>query len=89
MPAFAQDACCHGRPGRKERGVSISGVHGGGNHLRWRKSSYSGAGNDCVEIALGAGGAAVRDSKTSDGGMLWLDEPHWQSFLRAAAGRQD
>ena len=33
----------------------------------WRKSSFSGSGNACVEVAdLVAGGQAVRDSKLAD-----------------------
>ncbi|MET9567192.1 DUF397 domain-containing protein [Streptomyces tauricus] len=32
-------------------------------HARWRKSSYSGGANDCVEVAELAEHAAVRDSK--------------------------
>ncbi|MFF5146734.1 DUF397 domain-containing protein [Streptomyces sp. NPDC013157] len=32
-------------------------------HARWRKSSYSGGANDCVEVAELDEGAAVRDSK--------------------------
>jgi Domain of unknown function (DUF397) len=29
----------------------------------WRKSSYSGAGNNCVELAVGHSSTAVRDTK--------------------------
>ncbi|MFE3659697.1 DUF397 domain-containing protein [Streptomyces sp. NPDC059165] len=32
-------------------------------HARWRKSSYSGGANDCVEVAELSEHAAVRDSK--------------------------
>ncbi|MGV9564464.1 DUF397 domain-containing protein [Streptomyces sp. NPDC003480] len=32
-------------------------------HVRWRKSSYSGGANDCVEIAELGALVAVRDSK--------------------------
>ncbi|WP_432033700.1 DUF397 domain-containing protein [Streptomyces antibioticus] len=32
-------------------------------HARWRKSSYSGGANDCVEVAEVGGRVAVRDSK--------------------------
>ncbi|MEU5482829.1 DUF397 domain-containing protein [Streptomyces mirabilis] len=32
-------------------------------HARWRKSSYSGGANDCVEIAELGALVAVRDSK--------------------------
>ena len=48
---------------------------------KWRKSSYSGAGNDCVEIALGTGAAGVRDSKNPDGPRLRFDSASWTAFL--------
>ncbi|MGW7365593.1 DUF397 domain-containing protein [Streptomyces sp. NPDC054841] len=32
-------------------------------HARWRKSSYSGGANDCVEIADLGAFVAIRDSK--------------------------
>ncbi|MGW2129671.1 DUF397 domain-containing protein [Streptomyces coelicoflavus] len=35
-------------------------------NARWRKSSYSGGANDCVEIAYLGVYAAVRDSKDLD-----------------------
>ena len=47
----------------------------------WRKSSHSGAGNDCVEIALVADGAAVRDSKNPDGPRLRFADNQWADFL--------
>lgn len=47
----------------------------------WRKSSRSGAGNDCVELVVGRSGAAVRDSKNADGGHLVFEVAGWQSFL--------
>jgi hypothetical protein len=50
----------------------------------WRKSSYSGAGNDCVEIALVETGAAVRDSKNPNGSRLRFAGNEWASFLEAA-----
>ncbi|EHK87913.1 DUF397 domain-containing protein [Saccharomonospora azurea] len=58
--------------------------------LEWRKSSYSGGGNDCVEIAFTDDGAAVRDSKNPAGGVLTLSGREWQAFLAAArAGELD
>jgi hypothetical protein len=48
---------------------------------RWRKSSYSGAGNDCVEVALAAHKAAVRDSKNPSGGALRFARAAWDGFL--------
>lgn len=46
------------------------------DQMRWRRSSFSGGeggGNDnCVEIALTDGMAAVRDSKNTSGPVLAL-----------------
>lgn len=47
----------------------------------WRKSSRSGAGNDCVELVVGRSGAAVRDSKNTDGGHLEFRVTGWHAFL--------
>jgi hypothetical protein len=49
---------------------------------RWRKSSYSGSGNNCVEVAQDPGSCAVRDSKNPDGGHLALSAGAWQAFAR-------
>jgi Domain of unknown function (DUF397) len=49
--------------------------------LSWRKSSYSGGGNNCVEVAEIASGRAVRDSKNPDGGHLTFGVGAWQAFL--------
>ena len=38
--------------------------------IGWRKSSYSGGDNDCVEIATTGANVAVRDSKNPCGGAL-------------------
>lgn len=51
--------------------------------LTWRKSSYSGGGNDCVEVAWPAARAAVRDSKNPEGGQLSFTESSWATFLAA------
>jgi Domain of unknown function (DUF397) len=54
--------------------------------LRWRKSSRSNAqGNECVEIALVATSAAIRDSKNPGGGFLMISAPAWER-LRSAIG---
>ena len=48
----------------------------------WRKSSYSGGQGNCVEVAdLPDGGAAVRDTKNRDGGMLRFSAEAWREFL--------
>lgn len=48
----------------------------------YRKSSYSGHNNDCVEVAVTAtGGRAVRDSKDRTRPSLRFTPTQWQSFL--------
>jgi hypothetical protein len=47
----------------------------------WRKSSYSGGGNNCVEVAPGAVSCAVRDSKNPDGAQLTFGADAWQAFI--------
>ncbi|KPI01168.1 protein of unknown function DUF397 [Actinobacteria bacterium OK074] len=53
----------------------------------YRKSSYSGQNNDCVEVAPTAnGGRAVRDSKAQTGPVLHFNSPQWQAFLAGTRG---
>jgi hypothetical protein len=49
----------------------------------WRKSSYSGGGNNCVEVAAGAATVAVRDSKDPEGGELAFGASAWTAFTTA------
>jgi hypothetical protein len=57
---------------------------------RWRKSSFSGAGNDCVELAVVSVGAAVRDSKNPDAGHIEFANTGWGTFMGAIKdGRLD
>lgn len=69
----------------------------GRDEPRWHKSSHSGGGNDCVEIAAvesaAAGnaafamGAAVRDSKNPNGPQLRFGAAGWVAFVgRARTG---
>lgn len=53
------------------------------SRISWRKSSHSGGGNDCVEVAFISGGTAVRDSKDPDGGAFTLSPAGWGEFLDA------
>jgi hypothetical protein len=48
----------------------------------WRKSSYSGGANDCVEVAELDGHAAVRDSKDISRGSLLFPK----ATMRALVG---
>lgn len=50
----------------------------------WRKSSFSqGSGSSCVEVALGAREAAVRDSKNVAGPVLTVPAATWRRFVGA------
>ncbi|MZE79588.1 DUF397 domain-containing protein [Streptomyces xinghaiensis] len=49
--------------------------------VAWRKSSASGAENDCVEIAeLPGGGWAIRDSKNPGREPLRFTATEWTAF---------
>ncbi|MEV0584142.1 DUF397 domain-containing protein [Nonomuraea sp. NPDC050310] len=49
--------------------------------LVWRKSTFSGQHDNCVEVAaLPDGGVAVRDSKDLDGPMLTFTPGEWDAF---------
>ena len=48
----------------------------------WQKSSYSGQGNTCVEVATNVPGTvAVRDSKNHAGPVLRFSGDAWQAFV--------
>jgi len=48
----------------------------------WRKSSYSGSGDQCVEVAALSGGrCALRDSKDPQGPALLLTAAGWRNLL--------
>jgi hypothetical protein len=50
----------------------------------WRKSSFSGANNNCVEIAGNLPGiVAIRDSKNPDGPALIITRSRWTAFTAA------
>lgn len=52
---------------------------------QWFKSSHSGGGNDCVEIAhLDGGMVGVRDSKNPGGGALVFSPSEWDAFVAGA-----
>jgi hypothetical protein len=48
---------------------------------RWRKSSYSNAGNECVEVGATEGGCAVRDSKNPGSLYLTFGITAWAAFI--------
>ena len=52
----------------------------------WHKSSLSGSGNDCVEVAHVEYQYLVRDSKDSGGAMLSFSPGDWIAFLGRVKG---
>jgi Domain of unknown function (DUF397) len=53
--------------------------------LSWRKSSFSFANGDCVEVAnLPGGGVGVRDSKDTAGPVLRFTASEWEAFVAGA-----
>ncbi|MES0837678.1 DUF397 domain-containing protein [Nocardiopsis tropica] len=55
----------------------------------WRKSSYSGARGDCVEVneTAVAGAVFLRDTRNRDLGHLEAPAPEWTALLAAVRGR--
>ncbi|MEU9890380.1 DUF397 domain-containing protein [Sphaerisporangium sp. NPDC051011] len=48
----------------------------------WRKSTFSAAGDNCVEVAyLDAGGWVLRDSKYSSGPLMRVSSGAWRAFV--------
>lgn len=56
--------------------------NGVASELMWRKSSFSGSTNDCIEVADGAHNVvAVRDSKDRQGPALTFTPSAWRAFV--------
>ncbi|MCQ8830455.1 DUF397 domain-containing protein [Streptomyces malaysiensis] len=57
---------------------------------RWYKSSYSGNGGQCIEVAANLvasrGEVPVRDSKDPRGPVLVFEPCAWSSFVAAVKG---
>lgn len=54
------------------------------SHANWRTSSKTQANGSCVELATdGQEWVAVRDSKEPDAGVLVVEAPAFNSFLRS------
>jgi len=47
----------------------------------WQKSSFSSAGQDCVELRRVGDGVQVRDSKNPESGILDYTMGEWQAFI--------
>lgn len=54
-------------------------------HVAWRKSTYSGHQNNCVEVALQEHAAFVRDSKDPDGPALLFSAAAFAAFVGAVS----
>lgn len=52
------------------------------DNLQWRRSIYSNAGNECVEVARTPAGYLVRDSKNPDGPWLSFSPSKWDALIR-------
>ncbi|MEU3020538.1 MULTISPECIES: DUF397 domain-containing protein [unclassified Nocardiopsis] len=57
-------------------------IHPHTTGLTFRKSSYSGTGNDCVEVADLPTGAAVRDTRHRHLSTLTFPPTEWSALLR-------
>jgi hypothetical protein len=56
----------------------------------WRKSSFSFANGNCVEVAYIDGVIHLRDSKSPDGPTLQFNEGEWWAFIKGCqAGEFD
>jgi hypothetical protein len=53
----------------------------------WRRSSHSGDGNNCVEVARTSEGIGVRDSKNLDAGVIAVPAAQWRLLVEALRGR--
>jgi hypothetical protein len=50
----------------------------------WRKSTRSGNGGNCVEVAQDSATVGVRDSKNPTGPVLVFSTGSWNDFIAAA-----
>jgi Domain of unknown function (DUF397) len=55
--------------------------------VAWRKSSFSSAAGQCVEVGIHGDGVAVRDTKAAGyGPVLVFTHEEWAAFLAGAKG---
>ena len=52
--------------------------------MQWRKSSYSTANANCVEVALSSNTVRVRDSKNAGGPVLSFSDQAYRYWLASA-----
>jgi hypothetical protein len=54
----------------------------GASPLDWRKSTFSWANSDCIQVASRSGGVVrVRDTKDLGGPVLAFDRGQWDAFV--------
>ncbi|OPC83974.1 hypothetical protein B4N89_26285 [Embleya scabrispora] len=61
-------------------------VTGTNTPLTWRKSTFSGANDDCVETAPTSTTMAIRDSKDPSVGLLAVPKGSWTCLTEALKG---
>jgi hypothetical protein len=67
-----------------------AGTGTGPTRIAWRKSSHSGGGNQCVEVAQIGATRALRDSKDPEGGHLTFGPDAFESLVvRVKQGEYD
>lgn len=54
--------------------------------VRWKTASFSGAGHDCVEVAVQGELVEVRDSKDRGGPVLTFSRRQWDVFVNGLRG---
>jgi uncharacterized protein DUF397 len=59
----------------------MAGDPGLSSALNWRKSSASGGGADCVEVAQRGASILVRDSRDPSGALLVVGPDQWCALL--------
>ncbi|WFB08957.1 DUF397 domain-containing protein [Streptomyces sp. LX-29] len=52
--------------------------------LAWFKSSHSGGGQDCIEVATEPAAVHIRDSKNRTGPTLTVSPAQWAAFVAYA-----
>jgi Domain of unknown function (DUF397) len=52
-------------------------------NVNWRKSTYSFANGNCVEVGTGQGLVAVRDSTDPDGPAIGVSPRAWIEFTKS------
>jgi Domain of unknown function (DUF397) len=56
--------------------------------MNWRKSSFSYANGNCVEVGGGMGRVLVRDTKDRDKVVLAFSAGAWRAFSRRVRSRR-